>query len=216
MNHETLFEAIRGGDETRIKALLHEDPALYGARAGGVSPVLYACYTGHASLAPILLPVGSALDFGEACALGDFARVQELDAADPSCINTFTADGFPPLGLAIFFRHPELARYLIERGADVQAHAQNPQRVAPIHAAAAVSDRATAALLLERGADVDARQQGGFTALHAAAGNGDTGMVELLLAAEADPSLVTDDGKVAADIARERGHASLADRLQTT
>jgi hypothetical protein len=37
--------------------------------------------------------------------------------------------------------------------------------------------------------------------------------VDLLLRHGADPSAVSEDGKTAADVAREHGHASLADRL---
>lgn len=38
-------------------------------------------------------------------------------------------------------------------------------------------------------------------------------MIELLLGAHADPSLLTDDGKSAADIAAERGHPEAVRRL---
>ncbi|MEO6259003.1 MAG: ankyrin repeat domain-containing protein [Thermoanaerobaculia bacterium] len=216
MKQDELFEAIRGGDEATIRRLLDQDPDLRTAASGGVSPILYACYTGHASLAPTLLQGGPPPSFAEACAIGDEIRARQLLEGDPSLLNEFTPDGFPPLGLAVFFRHPQLAKQLIERGADVHAHAKNAQRVAPLHAAVAVGDHETAALLLERGAEVNARQQGGFTPLHGAASRGDAPMIELLLAARADRSLVTDDGKTAADIAIERGHATLAERLRAT
>src|SRR5207244_1694663 len=92
-------------------------------------------------------------------------------------VNAYSKDGFPLLGLAIFFRHPELARALVERGADVNARAKNPAGVMPVHSAAVVRDLETMRLLLERGADVNARQQLGYTPLHGAAGNGDAAMV---------------------------------------
>lgn len=216
MKQDDLFAAIRTGDEAGIRALIDEDPALRNATAGGVSAVLYACYTGHASLAPVLLDGKPAAVFGEACALGDASTALQLLDADPSLLNAFTADGFPPLGLAIFFRHPDLAQQLIERGADVHAHARNAQLVAPLHAAVAVGDRETAALLLQRGANANARQQGGFTPLHGAASRGDDAMIDLLLAAHADRALVTEDGKTAAEIAEERGHPEAARRLRTS
>ena len=214
MSKEEFFEAIRRGDETAVRALLDGNPALRNAKVDGVSPILYACYTGHGSLTPALLQGGPPPEFGEACAIGDETRVRELLEADPSAFNVFTADGFPPLGLAIFFGHPQLARRLIERGADVHAHAKNAQRVAPIHAAVAVNDRQTVGLLLERGADVNARQESGFTPLHGAAGRGDPEMIKLLLNAHADRSLRTDDGKTPADVAIEHGHAALAEQLR--
>jgi ankyrin repeat protein len=41
-------------------------------------------------------------------------------------------------------------------------------------------------------------------------------MAELLLAAGADPARRTDDGRTPADVARDDGHAELADRLDAS
>jgi ankyrin repeat protein len=69
-------------------------------------------------------------------------------------------------------------------------------------------------LLLDHGAEVDARQQAGYTALQAAAIHGDEELSDLLLSRGADPALRSDDGKSAADLAREKGHQALAGRLE--
>jgi ankyrin repeat protein len=203
---DELIEAIRKGDAAKVSALLDENPALLKARAGNVSAILLALYHGHQDIADLFVEKGADPDFFEACALGDRKRARR--AAD---VNAFSPDGFPALGLAIFFRHPELARELIERGADVNAAAKNPQRVAPLHAAAAVRDHATMKLLLERGADPNARQQSGVTPLHGAGSRGDIEMAKLLLAYGADPHAQTDEGKNAADIAQQYGQQHFAD-----
>ena len=62
--------------------------------------------------------------------------------------------------------------------------------------------------------DVNARQQLGYTPLMGAAAAGDPEMVDLLLAAGADPTLVSEDGKTAADVANEHGHPAVANYLQ--
>jgi ankyrin repeat protein len=121
--------------------------------------------------------------------------------ATPSLLDTKSADGYPPLGLAIFFRQPDVAKFLIECGADVNAAADNQQRVAPLHAAAAVGDRETMKLLLERGADPNARQQVDFTPLHGAASRGDVEMAKMLIAHGADPAARSSDGMDAAAFA---------------
>ena len=38
-------------------------------------------------------------------ALGDEARVKEMLRADPRLLHSRTSDGFPGVGVAIFFRH---------------------------------------------------------------------------------------------------------------
>ena len=211
---DEIIEAIRKGDAATVAALLDDDPSLLRASAGPVSAVMLAVYYGHREIAQLFIDRGAELSFGEAVALGDAERVRALLEREPSLLHDFTPDGFPPAGLAIFFRHPELARELIERGADVSAAARNAQRVAPVHAAASVGDTASMRLLLDRGADPNARQQLGFVPLHAAAANGDRAMAEVLLAHGADPELKTDDGKTPADFADERGHAEFAEWLR--
>jgi ankyrin repeat protein len=215
MSQETeLLEAIRKGDAAAVAALLDADPALLRASAGPTSAILLAVYHGRADIARLFTDRGAELTFGEAIALGESDRVRATLDGDPSLLHAFTPDGFPPVGFAIFFRHPDLARELIERGADVSAAARNDQRVAPVHAAAAVCDAVSMRLLLERGADPNARQQVGFTALHGAANSGDRATAELLLAHGADPHPKNDEGKTPADVAAERGHTEFAEWLR--
>lgn len=203
--NDDLITSIQQGNSARVAEILDGDPSLVRARAGDVSAILLAVYTQHPEIARLLVERGAEPTFAEACAIGDETRALALLDGDAALLDRRSDDGFPPLSLAIFFRHPELAHALIERGADVNAPARNAQRVAPLHAAASVGDVATMRLLLDRGADPNARQQLGFVPLHAAAGNGDLDMARLLVARGADRHARTDDGKDAAAIAAERG-----------
>ena len=208
---DELIQAIQQGNDARIAELLDSDRSLLAASANGVSAILLAVYYQHPEIARLFVERGAELDFAEACAIGDEARALALLDRDPALLERRSADGFPPLGYAIFFRHPSLARALIERGADVSAVAENAQRVAPVHAAASVGDVETMRLLLDRGADPNARQHNGFTPIHAAAGNGDRAMARLLLDRGADRAARTDDGKDAAALAAERGRAEFVE-----
>jgi ankyrin repeat protein len=203
MKTDELIHAIQKGDSKAVAALLDEDRALLKAKEGQVSAVLLSLYHGHPEIPQLFTDRGAELTFAEACAAGDRKRAAELLDHDPALARSFSEDGYPAAGLAIFFRHPELARDLIERGADVNAAAKNPQRVALLHSAAAVGDGETMRVLLQRGADPNVRQQSGFTALHNAANRGDIEMAKLLLEFHADPEARTDDGKDVVDIAEQ-------------
>jgi ankyrin repeat protein len=50
--------------------------------------------------------------------------------------------------------------------------------------------------------------------LHSAAANGDAELVRFLLDAGADPDARQDEGKSAADVAAEKGHAEIAGLLR--
>lgn len=198
-----LTDAIKAGDAERVGALVDGDATLLGVLENDITPLLLAIYYGKRDIAALLVERGAPISFGEACALGDTARVKEMLEADPSLLWSRSADGFPVLGLAIFFGHGELARWLIDQGADVNAAATNTMRVAPVHAAVAMRDQETMRVLLERGADPNARQQVDYTPLHDAAGRGDIEMAKLLLAHGAQRDAVASDGMTPAALARK-------------
>lgn len=214
---EAFFAAIKQGDRAEVERLLASDPGLASARdADGASAVLTAAYHRQREILAILVATGPELDVFEAATVGDLDRVRALVEADRSLAAAVNTDGFFPLGLAAFFHHPEVVRYLVAAGADPRAAAKNPMNVTALHSAVADGgDRESALALIAAGADVNARQRHGWTALHGAADSGDRAIVEALLAAGADPALANRDGKTAADVARERGHAELVALLES-
>jgi uncharacterized protein len=179
-----------------------------------LSELLEAVYRGDRARVDELLASDPQLDIFEAAAVGRTERVGELLDGDLGLVSAWAEDGFTPLHLAAFFRHPDTARLLVDRGARVDVVARNDRiRVTPLQSAVAAGQGETAALLLDRGADPNTQEEGGFTPLHAAAQLGAEPLVELLLAHGADPALAADDGRAAADFARDAGHDGLAERL---
>lgn len=210
-----LFDAIRRGDAEAVKSLVDGDPKLASARANNVSAVLTSLYHGQNEIARLLVERGASIDFPEACAIGDLERVRTMLVANASLLDAKSADGFPPLGLAIFFRHPDVATFLIEHGADVDAPASNAQKVAPVHAAAAVRDVPTMKLLLDRGADPNAKQQMDVTPLHGAASRGDVEMAKLLLGHGARPDATMTDGTSIAALAVKYNQPAFAEWFES-
>ncbi|MCC6187440.1 MAG: ankyrin repeat domain-containing protein [Anaerolineales bacterium] len=215
---QVILEAVKAGDEARVRALVGEHPELAAARtAGGVSIALLAVYYGHPALAEALL-AGRAPDIFEAAATGRVERVDELLASDPALANAFAPDGFTPLGLAAYFGQRACAEALLLQGANPNLAARNPTRVQPLHSAVANRDaaagQALAELLLRHGADANAQQEGGYTPLHEAAFHGEQILAELLLAHGADPRRATDEGQTPFDLAEKHGHSQVAALLR--
>jgi ankyrin repeat protein len=213
---DELFAAIKSGDQATVERIIGADPKAARAVDGdGVSALLTALYHGNTEAADALRATGMELTVFEAAAVGDLRRIRELIDGDPPLAQAYAPDGFHALGLAAFFHHPEVVRFLVQAGADVSAPSQNPMHVTALHSAVAdQGDSESALALIAAGADPNAKQRHGWTPLHAAAQTGDRAVVAALLAAGADPALTHDGGKRAADLAREAGHTELAALLE--
>jgi ankyrin repeat protein len=210
----TLIDAIKARDVAAAKAALTQDPGeARRAAPDGTSPICLAVYYGQGEIAEAAAAVKGDLDVFEAACLGRVDRLRELVAADPAQLTAVAADGFYPLGLAAYFKHPGAVRALLDLGADVHQAAANAAKVTALHAAVSANQPQIVEWLLDAGADPNARQQIDYTPLMGAAANARLDMIDLLLARGADPSLTTTDGKTAADLAREHGHEDIAARL---
>ncbi|TMC68733.1 MAG: ankyrin repeat domain-containing protein [Chloroflexi bacterium] len=215
-----LFTAIKGGDKATVERLLERDRALVDARdETGLSPILAALYRGQGDIATAILRRQPRLTLFEAAAAGDDARVREIVARDPAQANAVAPDGYSPLGLAAFFKRRDVVRQLLDAGADPRP-ASRQGGFTPLHSAVATdagaNDIEIVRLLLDKGADPNAKSQSGSTPLHTVAFTGDGASLDLLLKHGADPAIRNKDAKTAADIARERGHGEIAERLAGT
>ncbi len=208
------FELLQAGDAEGLRRLLDDTPGAAEAKgAAGVSLLMQALYRGRRDLAETIAGKKRELDIFEASSLGRLERLQGC-LSDVAAINSFSKDGFTALHFACYFGQPEVARLLIEKGAKIDAVANNATQVMPLHSAASSRNLAAARLLVEHGAPVNARQQGGWVPLHAAAQNGDQEMVDLLLAHGADVDITNNDGKTPAMVAKDKGHVKVASLLE--
>lgn len=215
-NEVGLIKAIQGGDHARVEKLLELEPALVGSvDENGLSAVLVALYNNHPEIASILVERGARLDIFAACAAGNLERVCQLVDAQPGLANAVAKDGFQPLGLATFFGHLDVARFLLQRGAEVNSPSDNGLHVMPLHSAAANCHLEIARLLLEEGAMVNARQADDFTPLHAAAQNGQLEMVKLLLDYGADVRAASGSGQTALDFAQQSKNEDVIHLIET-
>ncbi|ACO46639.1 ankyrin repeat domain-containing protein [Deinococcus deserti] len=205
-----LFSAIHSNNLPGVQLLITAEPELLrSVSPSGLSPVLFAAYYHRPEILRALIGAGAPLNLFEAAAAGETERVGALLDEQPGLVNSFSPDGFSPLGLSAFFGHDEAAELLLTRGADVNAVSRNPMQVQPLHSAAAGNHARLAQALVRAGAEVNAAQHGGFTPLMSAAQNGNAGLVLFLLSAGADPAAQTTDGQDAAALAAEGGYEEI-------
>jgi ankyrin repeat protein len=189
-----IFPAAAGGDLERLKWCVSVRPGLLEARnANGDTPLLVA-----------ISPIGE-----------EMATFLVDSGADVSAAN---ASGRTPLHLAANFGMVALGRLLIEHGADPDAAAKDGRT--PLHEAVRVGvaldiadeREQVARLLLAAGADINRPDGRGLSPLHVIAGDHfeNDGLLRMCLENGADPGAKTADGKTAADLAEEIGHAALA------
>jgi len=212
---QEFFEAATGGDVSKVRAMLQMDPSLARAKdENGVSVIMKATYYGKKDVVGALLESGVELDVFEAAATGRVERLMNLIERDPALTNTYSPDGFHPLGFAVFFGQPEAVKALLNAGADVNLPSRESMKVTPLASAAAAKQTEIARMLIAHGANVNARAAGGHVPLHEAAANGNVELVKLLIEHGADVNAKTDDGKTSLDFANEHKRPEVAALLE--
>ena len=150
---------------------------------------------------------GTPLHYAAFCGLHDIAKILAIE--HPEDVNCQSVDdGSSPLHLASRMGHVDLARMLIEHGADVSA--QNEDGWTALHLASGNGNVDLAQMLIERGADVSAQNEDRSTALHLALENGNVGLARMLIECGADVSAQNEDGSTALHLALENGNVDLA------
>jgi ankyrin repeat protein len=178
----TIFELIDAGDAQAVRNLLDRDPDAAAERdAQGLSPMMRASYRDNREIVALLRPLDAwdRIMAGESDGLpapdavspdgftplhlAVFARNAAaaralIDAgADLNAISTASFAQVTPLGTAAAFGVNDIARLLLECGADPNATAEHGS--APLHAAATNRNRELVELLLANGADPNARSR---------------------------------------------------------
>jgi ankyrin repeat protein len=139
---------------------------------------------------------------------GSLKAAQALIDWPKTNIDARTPQDESPLMMACLRGRAELARKLIDRGADV-----NKTGWTPLHYAATNGHVAIIQMLLDENAYIDAASPNGTTPLMMAAMYGTTAAVKLLLDSGADPTLKNQLGLTALDFANRASRKDAAELL---
>ena len=222
---EQVFTAIRENRAADVRRMLDANPSLAAARnAKGLSALTAALFVRSGSesflppkknaILPELMAHGAPIDRFEAAALAGRVRVAKEIDADPAYLTAESSFGWAPLHFAAYAGNLEVAKLLLERGADIDRRANTKFRNTPLQVSLLTGQEEMAALLVARGADVRIEQAEGFTALHEAAQIGSEKLIALFLDHGADPNARGQDGRTPLAMARKAGHESAAKLLQ--
>jgi ankyrin repeat protein len=153
-------------------------------------------------------PRGTPVHYAASCGLRDVVEVLVIE--HPQDVNSRSfKDQSTPLHLALRKGHVELARFLIEHGAD--ATTRDKGGWTPLHWASGEGHVELARLLLvEHGADATAQDKGGWTPLHWASGEGYVKLARLLVEHDANPTVQDKRGRAPLHWASERNHVELS------
>jgi len=212
---QEFINAATQGDVAKVKEMLQADHSLAQSRDdNGLSVVLKAAYYGRRDVVEALLASGVELNIFEAAATGQSDRVRTLVEQDPALVNSYSPDGFAPLGLAAFFGHGETLDVLLAAGAEVSAPSRETMKLTALASALATGQNQIARTLIKHGADVNAKGDQDVTPLHTAAARGNIEAATFLLEHGADTNATTTDGKKPITYAEERNHPEMVDFLK--
>ena len=208
--HQVSYGKYRSEEDgVRVAKLLLERSADVNTRRNdNQTPLHLASYFGNVEIVRLLLDHGAdpeanaegsmgskplhEVSYGKYKSLEDGVRVAQLLLERGADVNTRRNDHWTPLHIASYFGNAEIARLLLDHGADPEANAGGRLGEKPLHQVSYGECRSeeecvrVAQLLLEHGADVNTRRSDRQTPLHLASYYGNVEVVRLLLDHGAD------------------------------
>jgi ankyrin repeat protein len=214
-----LVDLANGPELYPDKVTLVKERVLIGPRGGGPppgdgfesAPIKEICDAIARELAGKTAAIPSQ-DVFDLLRKGDVAAVEALVEKSPKLVEARDGQGMTLLHYAAYGPGADLAKFLLDKGADPEA--KNSQAQTALHVAAMNDRTEVAALLLKRGAVLEGRDDYGRTALVLCArerGQAGTGLV--LIDAGADVNAVDKFGSSALELAAWRGKADFVDLL---
>jgi ankyrin repeat protein len=182
----------------------------------GQTPMAHAAINGHSDLVRQLSQVQSEpVDLFSAVILGKVDRLKELLKSKPELAKqrNSVGRGWTPLHVAAWEGNEEIARVLLDAGADVNGV---KDQSSPLSWAVGTPNLKLVKLLIDRGADVNRRD--GLdkeTPLHYAASYGNVELARMLLKAKANPNAKDFRGKTPVDWAKENNHQDVVKLLES-
>ena len=155
-------------------------------------------------------PRGTPLHYAAFCGLHDMAKIVATEY--PKDVNSHGFNNSStPLHLASEEGHVDVARMLVESGADMSA--QDKDGRTPLHLASFRGHVDVARMLVKLGADVSAQDKDGRTLLHLALFHGRMDVARLLVELGADVSAQDKDGRTLLHRASFHGCVDMARKL---
>lgn len=210
-----LKKLIKNREEDNIINLIIEHPEVLDEQdETGSSGILLLAYNGLATAFEKAKDLKSKFTFHEAIVCGKMDTVKAKITSDETLVNVYSNDGFTPLSLAAFFDQTEIAKVLLEQGANPGLQATNPSKVNALHAAVAKGNYELCELLVATGMDLNLGQTQQVTALHSAAHRGNLKMVQLLVENGADIHAKMENGSTPLDLAKKDEHQDVVIYLE--
>ncbi len=154
----------------------------------------------------------------QACEKGDLAKVKAIVSAHPDSVKLLSEVGkMPPLYSAAVGGNPEIAEFLIAKGAEVnRLFPEGATGNTPLHLAIQKNHLKMVEALVKGGADVNKKNGMGFPMLHAAIQNKKSlEIIEFLISKGADVKAKEDfNGRTALELARKNNDPKLIELLE--
>ncbi|HSF83005.1 MAG TPA: ankyrin repeat domain-containing protein [Anaerolineales bacterium] len=176
------FVGAAHGDFDKVKRLIADHPHLISANASWHELAIEAAsQTGRVDIVDFLLAAGARLDICTAVMLGDMEMTKKFLKTDSSLISARGAHGLPLMYYVAIRGNQEIARFLLEQGADINAGRGGNSA---LHGAVNFNQSEMVTWLLANGADANALDYNGKTPLQLAEENTQTEIAALLRQAQ--------------------------------